>query len=178
MIAPPALVAFESTLAGHPVAVQCLRNQSFDPGEGGYTLWHQDVETYSDGTIVDSPVVFDQVVYLPTASCTRLVVLLSGRAPALARRVYGTIVSPGNPDGLDEQLLADGRALHDALHEALHLGENSNDEARVECDTELNRWQAVKLLHVAAERTRLLLASMTLRHRDSQRGPVDYLADC
>lgn len=172
MIAPPALNAYATLLTGHPVTVACQRDQSFTDDTRGYTV-----------TINGE---FLQVIYLPTSTCNRLIALIPTpqRVPAKHKRLstrIGTIVSVGkvdqaSADGLNVE--ADGFALETILHESTHLRENSLDEARVECDTHLNAWQAVRPLGLPAWRAAETLQAMTDAHDTSEVAPVNYLADC
>lgn len=176
MIAPPVLNQYATLLTGHPVTVACIGDHSLPQGDLGMTYW------YGDDPANPS---FVQVIYLPTSTCKRIIAIItpphgSPAARRLSSRI-GTIVSPGTPDrasvdGVDVE--ADGRALETILHEATHLRENSTDEARVECDTHLNAWQAVKPLGLPAWRASSTLQAMTAAHEESEVSPIDYLAVC
>lgn len=153
MIAPPALDAYASQLAGKPVAVHCLRDQSFAPDLLGYVKGMQ----HTDGTIV-----YDDVIRLPASTCRRLVALLAGTPRPRIRD--------------DEwEATLDGQALETLTHEATHLRLSSGDEALVECETTRNWWQAVKGLRLAAHRDRDLERAMRHAHHETL---PDYQASC
>jgi hypothetical protein len=176
VIAPPALNQYATLLAGKPVTVACQRDQSFDAGLRGYTLW------YGDDPANPSYV---QVIYLPYSTCQRLIAIItpphvSGNRKRPVTRI-GSIVSPGEPNPMAAEGInveSDGYALETILHESTHLRENSTDEARVECDTHLNAWQAVKPLGLPAWRAQATLDAMTEAHDTSEVSPINYLADC
>lgn len=158
MVTAP-VVAIASQLAGERVSVSCERNQSFNTEDRAYTLW-----TDSDGTVI-----FDPVIHLAAGTCDALnrLVVRDGRPHAAVKGLAtngGTTVD-----------IPDAGAVHLLLHEALHIRESSTDEARVECDTSLNAWSALRLFKLPAWRDRQILRGMRLAHLASD---ASYLGDC
>jgi hypothetical protein len=158
VLATPAIAAYASSLAGTAVTVVCNRDQSFDRGTLGYTLYDANGVVYP-------------VIYLPASTCHRLnelavpqrlrVVDTRGRALASVART-----------AID---LSDGSAVDTLIHEATHILEQSTNEARVECDSYRNRWSAVKLFRLSSKKSRSVLRGMTAAHLAS---PPSYLKDC
>jgi hypothetical protein len=159
VLAAPAITSYASSLAGTAVTVVCNRDQSFDRGTLGYTLYDANGVVYP-------------VIYLPASTCHRLNELA---APARLRVVGahgGRALASVAPTAID---LSDGAAVDTLIHEATHIREQSTDEARVECDSYRNRWSAVKLFRLPAKRSRSVLRGMTAAHRAS---PASYLRTC
>jgi hypothetical protein len=160
MVASPAIVSDASTLAGRPVTVQCNRDQSFAPGELGYTL-------YDAATKVVYP-----TIYLPATMCNRLNTL----ADPSRLVVVDTRRSHVGAQAASAQVdVANGAAVDTLIHEATHIREQSTDESRVECDSYRNRWSAVKLFRLSARMDAQIMRGITVAHDDS---PASYLRDC
>ena len=160
MIATPAIISYASSLAGTPVTVTCNRDQSFDKGTLGYTLY-------------DAQGVVYPTIYLPASTCNRLNKLAApGRLVVTVAR-KGRTLAATTAAATD---LPDGAAVDTLIHEATHIREQSTDEARVECDSYRNRWSAVKLFRpVARKRIAASCAESPPSHLASA---ADYLTDC
>jgi hypothetical protein len=159
VIATPAIVGYASTLAGTAISVTCDRDQSFDKGTLGYTL-------YDDaGTVYP-------VIYLPASTCNRLNTLASTRRIAVTDTRKSRTLASSARTAVD---LPNGSAVDTLIHEATHIREQSTNEARVECDSYRNRWSAVKLFHLSAREDRSVMRGITAAHLAS---PVSYLKDC
>jgi hypothetical protein len=156
VIASPAIVAYASSLAGRAVTVQCNRDQSFDSGELGYTLYD------SSGTVYP-------VIYLPATMCKRLNTL-AGPQRLVARR--GRTAAQRAAAKID---VPDGTAVDTLIHEATHILEQSTNEARVECDSYRNRWSAVRLFGLSSAMDAAVMRGITVAHLAS---PASYLRDC
>jgi hypothetical protein len=157
MLATPAVVSAASTLAGRPTTVVCNRDQSFDPGELGYTL-------------AENGVVYP-TIYLPASTCNRLNMLMAPQLVVVDRRPSKVIASAAAP-AID---LPDGSAVDTLVHEATHILEQSTDEARVECDSYRNRAAAVDLFPLAARQKARVMRGVIATHQDSD---PSYLTIC
>jgi hypothetical protein len=159
MIASPAIVAYASSLAGRAVTVTCNRDQSFDAGELGYTLYD------SSGTVYP-------VIYLPATMCKRLNALAGPQRLALVDTRKGRTVAQRAAAKID---VPDGTAVDTLIHEATHILEQSTNEARVECDSYRNRWSAVRLFRLSSKMDAAVMRGITVTHLAS---PASYLRDC
>jgi hypothetical protein len=159
VIATPAIIGYASSLAGTPVAVVCNRDQSFDKGTLGYTLYD------------DQGVVYP-TIYLPASTCNRLNTLASPSRLVVTTTRKARALAAAPPTTAD---LPDGAAVDTLIHEATHIREQSTDEARVECDSYRNRWSAVKLFRLSAKENRSIMRGVTAAHLAS---PADYLMEC
>jgi hypothetical protein len=159
VIATPAIVSYASSLAGRPVAVVCNRDQSFDPGTLGYTLY-------------DARGVVYPAIYLPASTCRRLNELAGPARPKLVDRRSGRVLGAVVRRSVD---LPDGSAVDTLIHETTHILEQSTNEARVECDSYRNRWSALKLFRLAAKQASGIMRGMTAAHLAS---PASYLKNC
>ena len=88
VIATPAIIGYASSLAGTPVTVTCNRDQSFDKGTLGYTLY-------------DAQGVVYPTIYLPASTCNRLNKLAApGRlVVTVARKGRTLAATAGDGDG-------------------------------------------------------------------------------
>lgn len=159
MLATPAIVSYASSLAGTAVTVACDRDQSFDAGTLGYTLY-------------DASGVVYPVIYLPASTCNRLNELAGPAALRVVDTRTGRTLASVARSNVD---VADGSAVDTLIHEATHILEQSTNEARVECDSYRNRWSAVKLFRLPARISGGILRGMTAAHLAS---PASYLKDC
>jgi hypothetical protein len=159
MIASPTVVGYASQLAGRPVQVACHRDQSFEAGVLGYTLYDAEGVVYP-------------VIYLPASTCNRLNELASPSRLLVVDTRKGRTSASVERSSAD---LPDGFAVDTLIHEATHIREQSTNEARVECDSYRNRWSAVKLFRLPASKDRQVMRGMTAAHLAS---PASYLKDC
>lgn len=177
MIAPPTLVAYASFLAGQPVAVRCIANDSasLEQNDGGVMVAYTISQVGDDGIRrfgrnVDG--VFEAIptIYLKAGACKQVVLLLTpGSKLTLPRKVVRggttTFFTTAPP----------AYALEDLVHEAMHIRLDSADEALVECTAYQNGWMAISALHRSPRENRALMAGYRRWHLGS---PPDYLADC
>ena len=155
MIAAAPIVAIASQLAGVSTKVECDKDSSFSQRENGYVTFDW------TGTAYQS----ERTIHLPASTCRRLNRLYSVRDT----RPWSSIVSPGGKI-VD---LQDGAAVHVLAHEAMHIRLDSLNESRVETCAYQNQWQAVRLFHLAAWKTRQILRGMRVAHFDSADGYLD-----
>jgi hypothetical protein len=155
----PAITGYASSLAGTAVTVVCNRDQSFDRGTLGYTMYDANGVVYP-------------VIYLPASTCHRLNQLAGPERLRAVDTRRGRALAAVATKTIE---LSDGAAVDTLIHEATHILEQSTDEARVECDSYRNRWSAVKLFRLSAHKSRSVLRGMTAAHLAS---PESYLRDC
>lgn len=156
MIASTAVVGYASQLAGAPVSVACHRDQSFERGVLGYTL-------YEDGVVYPT-------IYLPASTCNRLNNLTAANLRIVDRRPHR--VTESADAAID---LPDGSAVDTLVHEATHILEQSTDEARVECDSYRHRAKALRLFDLTRAQRVRVMRGIVATHRASD---PTYLTIC
>jgi hypothetical protein len=159
VLATPAITSYASRLAGTAVTVVCNRDQSFDRGTLGYTLYDANGVVYP-------------AIYLPASTCNRLNELAGPDRLRVVDTRTGRALASVAQNTVD---MSDGSAVDTLIHEATHIREQSTNEARVECDSYRNRWSAVKLFRLSATKSRSVLRGVTAAHLAS---PASYLTDC
>jgi hypothetical protein len=159
VIATAAVIGYASSLAGTQVSVACNRDQSFDVGTLGYTLY-------------DASGVVYPVIYLPASTCNRLNELAGPTRLKVVDTRNGRVLASVGRKEVD---LPDGAAVDTLIHEATHILEQSTNEARVECDSYRNRWSAVKLFRLSTKQNGSVMRGIAAAHLAS---PASYLQDC
>ena len=157
MIATPAVVSYASQLSGQTVTVVCNRDQSFDTGELGYTL-------YENGVVYPT-------IYLPASTCNRLNNLTASNLRIVDKRKT-RLVQSAAASAVD---LPDGSAVDTLVHEATHILEQSTDEARVECDSYRNRAKALSLFGLSSRQHAKVMRGIVATHENSD---PSYLTIC
>jgi hypothetical protein len=158
VIATPAVVSYASQLSGQTVTVVCNRDQSFDAGELGYTL-------YENGVVYPT-------IYLPASTCNRLNNLTAANLRIVDKRKTRVVQSAAAAAAID---LPNGSAVDTLVHEATHILEQSTDEARVECDSYKNRAKALALFGLSSRQNAKVMRGIVATHENSD---PSYLTIC
>lgn len=146
---PLATVAhYASQVAGVPVSIRCLPWSAFPHGELGYVK-------AAGGRILP-------IIYLPKATCRDLEhANEEPRGVIYVTEVWRGVEADQNLGG--DMLVAE--------HEALHIALQSQDECAVERSALANVWQFVRRFHLAAWKSRELLAGAHLADEAMPRIP-------